>query len=122
MKREAAFRCLRTVFAEVYNELRRRGRVVLVEYDDPGDPFYIPRVIEIDHVPITLAYHVTPDGRSGYLVQLTYIPSNAARVHGGAKRENRPMKVDGTKKIVDWLDRVVAVERAMFELNQRVWT
>lgn len=46
--REEATHALRLAFAELYNELRKRGHDVTVRYDEPGNPFYIPHLVEID--------------------------------------------------------------------------
>lgn len=110
--RAAAFRKLRTLFAEVYNELRRHGVPVIVEYDDPGNPFYIPRIVEVDgrecHVRFSVERGLALSRRtSPFYVQLDYNPSSTAQLRG-ARRERR-VHIDA-KRLAAWLERLAQKE------------
>lgn len=125
--RAAAFRRLRTIFAEVYNELRRRGHEVIVDYEDAANPYYIPKILAIDDLPEhqvkidfsvnVMSVVVSNADFNKWYVEVRYEPSNAARVRGGARREGRseretPRHMTGPK-LADWVERVLQTEKRM---------
>lgn len=112
LTREDAVAELRAIFASVYNELRRRGHEVIVAYDEPGDPRYIPQIIELDGLKATefnLRFHVKPWMNPRYYdYGVVYIPTHTARA-AGVKQQSRtlyatPRAISGPA-LADWVER-----------------
>jgi hypothetical protein len=64
---------------------------VLVNYEDPGNPYYIPKILEVDGVPIDVYFSVLAPrlkARPQYVVEVYYAPSPAAK-RKGARFEHR---------------------------------
>lgn len=131
--REEATHALRLAFAELYNELRKRGHDVTVRYDEPGNPFYIPHLVEIDGLRSTelnVRFYIEPytdayDRAVGHEFGLVYIPTNAARRSYNEKVRKRtqrltPKQLTGTA-LADWLETRMAVEKRAREAEDRLF-
>ncbi len=128
---------LRAGFAELYNELRRRCHEVIVEYDDPADPFYIPQIIEVDGLSprhFNLRFFVEPfyvsdiRGYRGFHWGVMYLPTNLARTSFCQKKKERSQRLSKNQMtgsaLADWAEALLIVEQrccALSEKNRSKW-
>ncbi len=121
--REGATADLRAAFAALYNELRRRGHDVLVRYDDPADPLYIPRIVEVDGLRpdrLNVRFFVEPfvedeDYVRGLYFGVLYIPTNTARQQYSMTQKKRTQAHSKNQltgaALADWFERLLDVEK-----------
>lgn len=131
--REEATADLRAAFASFYNELRRRGLDVLITYDDPGNPLYIPHLVEVDGLrsnELNVRFYVEPhyDALTRYegnYFGVVYIPSYTARQQYGERQRSRNQRTAKNQltgpALADWLEKRLAVEKRARELEARAF-
>ena len=123
--REDAVAELRAMFAGVYNELRRRGHEVIVDYEDPGDPLFIPQIIELDglnRTALNLRFFVESrlEGNAKAFHQthywgLLYLPSLTARNSYCERKKERSNRLSknqlGGALLAEWVEKLLDVEQ-----------
>jgi hypothetical protein len=130
--REEAVADLRIAFASFYSELRRRGFDVVIEYDDPGNPLYIPRIVEVDGFhsdELNVRFYVESCYRNTgnltycpkYYFGVIYIPSYTARQHYCERQRSRNQRTTKNQltgsALADWFEQRLAVEKRARELR-----
>lgn len=117
--REGAVANLRAAFARLYDELRARGHVVIVEYEDPGNPLYIPQILEVDELKprLNLSIERAADDRRiyGYTYVIAYEPSWVAKEQYMSRARSRsdwrtPAKMTGPE-LATWVEMLIDVEK-----------
>lgn len=121
--REQAVAELRAMFAGVYNELRHRGHEVIVDYQDPGNPLFIPQILELaglKRTELNLRFFIAPnyDDReriTGHYWGIYYIPTLTARNSYSERRKERSIRLSknqlGGASLADWVEKLLDVER-----------
>ena len=115
---------LRAGFAKVYNELRRRGHEVIVDYEDPGNPLFIPQILELDgekRNSLNLRFFIEPTysrklvGYKGHHWGVLYIPSNTARASFCERKKERSERLSKNQltgaALADWVEQLLSVEK-----------
>ncbi len=131
LTREQAVAELRAMFAGVYNELRRRGHEVIVNYEDPGNPLYIPQIIELDSLrsnELNLRFFVEPrfEGnakawRQTHYWGIRYIPTLTARNSYSERKKERSARLSknqlGGASLSAWVEKLLDVEQRVKRLE-----
>ncbi len=133
VSRASAVTSLRAGFAELYNELRRRNHEVIVEYDDPADPFYIPQINELDGLTprhFNLRFFVEPFyvsdrlGYRGHHWGLIYLPTYRARLSFSERKRERSVRLSPNQltgsALADWVETLLSVEQRSCRLDKEL--
>lgn len=122
--REEAVADLRVGFAGFYNEMRRRGHEVIVAYEDPGNPLYIPRVVEVDGLlsnELNVRFFIEPCfegdalGYIGYHWGIVYLPTLTARNSYCERKKERSQRLSKNQlsgaSLAEWVEKLLDVEQ-----------